>query len=66
VQHRGVLVEVPPGSGVRYVGAPFHMSGTDLRQETTPPRLGEHSAEILEAMGRSTQAVDALRQLGVI
>ncbi|SDR53888.1 CoA:oxalate CoA-transferase [Paraburkholderia fungorum] len=66
VAHRGILVEVPPKSGIHYVGSPFHMLDVDLRSEGVPPRLGEHSGEILKELGRSEETVETLRGQKVI
>jgi crotonobetainyl-CoA:carnitine CoA-transferase CaiB-like acyl-CoA transferase len=46
---RGLRVTVrdPEGRAVDLVGTPFHIAGTTLPPPTMPPRLGEHTQEVL-------------------
>ncbi len=49
VVHRGVLREIAdPNSGkLRFVANPVRLSDTPVSYDRPPPRLGEHSAEVL-------------------
>ena len=50
----------------RYPGFPWSFEGVELRAESPPPRIGEHSAEILTSMlGLPKQEVDRLMRAGV-
>ncbi len=66
VAHRGILVEVPQASGIKYVGAPFHYNGAPVDGETAPPRLGADSEAILLELGRDKAHIARLRQNGVV
>jgi crotonobetainyl-CoA:carnitine CoA-transferase CaiB-like acyl-CoA transferase len=45
---------------VTYAGAPYRLSATPWALRTRPPRLGEHTAEVLAAAGLRTDQVVAL------
>ena len=49
VVHRGILQEIPdPNSGrLRFVANPIRLSDTPVAYDRPPPRLGEHSTEVL-------------------
>jgi formyl-CoA transferase len=51
--HNGMVLETPDGDDVtRLVGSPIRMSGAPVGVRRLPPRLGEHTKEILaEAQG---------------
>jgi crotonobetainyl-CoA:carnitine CoA-transferase CaiB-like acyl-CoA transferase len=69
VEARGLLVELDhPGLGRgRYVGSPLHLSGASRTSKRPPPRLGEHTAEVLkERLGLSEGEVERLRGRGVV
>lgn len=53
VQSRGMVVEVPKGSGEHYVSIPIKMPHTPLPEEKAPPKLGEHNGVILKSLGYS-------------
>ncbi len=66
---REMVVEVPlPGGGtVRQPGHPVKLSATPTTRFSTPPRLGEHTDEILRALlGKRDDELAALRGRGVI
>jgi crotonobetainyl-CoA:carnitine CoA-transferase CaiB-like acyl-CoA transferase len=42
------------------------MSGGDPAVSAPPPQLGEHTAEILHAVGYSSAEIGRLRQAGVV
>jgi crotonobetainyl-CoA:carnitine CoA-transferase CaiB-like acyl-CoA transferase len=70
ISARDLLVEFSQnGSGrpLRVVGNPIHFLRTPLRQEIPPPKLGEHTAEVLsELLGKSQQDIRSLREKGAI
>ena len=51
---------------VKMVGPIFSMSETPLEAKMASPALGEHSQEILEQLGYSSQEIQKLRDDGVI
>ena len=50
----------------KYVATPFHLGATQASMRRTPPRLGEHTVEILTEAGYSPADVEALRATGAI
>jgi crotonobetainyl-CoA:carnitine CoA-transferase CaiB-like acyl-CoA transferase len=67
---RDFLLEFSPddsGHPLRVVGNPIHFSRTPLRQKLPPPKLGEHTAEVLsELLGKSQQDIQSLHKKGVV
>ncbi len=66
---RGLRVTVrdPEGNPVDLVGSPFTMAGAELPGATMPPRLGEHTAEVLsDLLGLDADEITRLRDRGVI
>lgn len=66
---RGMVVEVPhPAIGpVSMVGLPFQFDGTPATVRRHPPRLGEHTAEVLgEVLGLDADVIEELRRNEVI
>jgi len=69
VLSRNMVVEIDsPSSGkVRDVGNPVKISGVDKFEYQPPPRLGEHSEQILRDMlGYSPAKISALRSKNII
>jgi formyl-CoA transferase len=69
VRHRGVLhdVHVDDEIGdVRLFGLTAQLSRTPGAIKSPPPRLGEHTAEVLAAVGYSKEDVAALKEKGVV
>ena len=66
---RGMKVTVRDSAGkpIDLAGIPFHIGGAMLPAPQMPPRLGEHTDEILrEVLGLDAARIDALRQKRVI
>jgi crotonobetainyl-CoA:carnitine CoA-transferase CaiB-like acyl-CoA transferase len=66
VQHRGMRVTVDyPGSAtgaVDLIGSPIRLSETPVRYRRAPPRLGQHSDEVLrEVLGIGDAEIRSLR-----
>ncbi len=62
-----VEMEGPGKEKVKTLGHPWKMSETPRSTYTRPPRLGEHSREILASLlGYSQEKIDSLKQKGII
>jgi crotonobetainyl-CoA:carnitine CoA-transferase CaiB-like acyl-CoA transferase len=68
VAAREMIIEVehPTAGRLRMAGLPVKLSDTPGRVTSPPPRLGEHSAQILREMGIPQQRIDALVKSGVV
>lgn len=71
VQSRGMAVEVPhatSGTGtVRVVAHPVRYSATPVTTYRAPPRLGEHTQEVLEnVLGLGAETIEALRRQKIL
>jgi crotonobetainyl-CoA:carnitine CoA-transferase CaiB-like acyl-CoA transferase len=62
-QHRQMVHTI---AGVPLVGSPLRLDGARADSELPPPALGEHTDEVLAALGLESGAVEALRVAGVI
>jgi formyl-CoA transferase len=64
---RGMIADVehPERGTFKTVGCPLVMSDTPV-EITASPRLGEHSAEILQEIGWTGKDADELRAAGVL
>src|SRR5438874_1016115 len=65
---RGLRVTArdPDGNSVELLGSPFHLGGT-LPTPTAPPRLSQHTDEVLrDLLGLDPAHVDTLRRQGII
>jgi crotonobetainyl-CoA:carnitine CoA-transferase CaiB-like acyl-CoA transferase len=68
VQHRGMLRNLPhPVAGtVPQVVSPIRMQDAPLEFDRAPPTLGQHTAEVLEAIGIGAAERESLSAKGVI
>lgn len=68
-RHRGLRVEIPHpfGASCPTVASPMRFSATPVRYDVPPPRLGEHTAQVLgEVLGLDSSALADLTARGVI
>jgi crotonobetainyl-CoA:carnitine CoA-transferase CaiB-like acyl-CoA transferase len=57
----------PQQPDLSLVASPIRMSKTPVRTDLCPPQLGQHTAAVLsELLGQSPQAVQALRDKGIV
>ena len=63
VQHRQMMIEI---DGRKTLGSPLKLSATPPTFRTGPPDLGQHTDEVLQALGYRADAIADLRARGVI
>ncbi len=51
---------------LRLLGQPMRLSRSESRMRLCPPEPGQHTDEILEALGYDTAAIEDLRQRGIV
>jgi crotonobetainyl-CoA:carnitine CoA-transferase CaiB-like acyl-CoA transferase len=71
VQARGVVVDMPAegaeGGHVKVIANPVRLSETPVDYRISPPRLGEHTEQVLSVLlGMGAAEIAALRKKGVI
>ncbi len=68
VQARGMVLEMqhPLAGDIRVLGNPMHLSDTPVSYRLAPPTLGQHTDEILRALGYDDAAIAGLRAAGVV
>jgi crotonobetainyl-CoA:carnitine CoA-transferase CaiB-like acyl-CoA transferase len=68
VRARGMAIPVPHplSDGLRLVASPMKLSATPTGCRLAPPLLGQHTDEVLEALGIEHEERSALRERGVI
>jgi crotonobetainyl-CoA:carnitine CoA-transferase CaiB-like acyl-CoA transferase len=68
VRHLGLLTELEqPGYGtLRLLGLPFHASRAPAGIRRPAPRLGEHTAEVLQELGLTRGEIDRMAASGAI
>jgi crotonobetainyl-CoA:carnitine CoA-transferase CaiB-like acyl-CoA transferase len=70
IEHRGLISEVPlpasRGGTIRVVGLPTHVDGSPVAASSPPPRLGQHTDEVLAGLGYTTEQIDELRHQGAV
>lgn len=64
----GIVQDLPvaPGDQHRVVGLPFTLDGHRTTDHAAPPRLGEHTHEVLAACGMGAGEIESLKARGVI
>jgi CoA:oxalate CoA-transferase len=66
VRHREMVVEVPPGSGRKYVNLPIQMGDGERPDSSPAPALGEHNRAVLGELGLDESEIDRLELERVI
>ncbi len=68
VRARGFIVELehPVAGLVRSLALPLHMRDGGIEYRLPPPRLGEHSEEVLAEIGYAREDLARLREIGVV
>jgi crotonobetainyl-CoA:carnitine CoA-transferase CaiB-like acyl-CoA transferase len=68
IEARGFIVELehPTAGAFRSLATPIHMSEGGISYRRYPPRLGEHTSEILQGLGYAEREIDAFREQGVV
>jgi crotonobetainyl-CoA:carnitine CoA-transferase CaiB-like acyl-CoA transferase len=68
VAHRDTLatVEAPGLGSLRLFNLTAHFEKTPGKVETPPPRLGDHTAEILGGIGYTPERIAELREKGIV
>src|SRR5262245_25929492 len=68
IRHRQLVVhaEDPELGRVAHVRTPIRMSGSGVAVRRVAPKLGQHTAEVLGALGHSAADVEALRRDRVV
>jgi len=59
-------IELTDGSVLHTVASPIHLSNTPARPAEPPPRLGQHTEEVLAELGYSPERISDLRREGVL
>ncbi|UTH76668.1 CaiB/BaiF CoA-transferase family protein [Chromobacterium sp. IIBBL 290-4] len=67
-QARGMEIEMRDAAGheMPLVGCPIKLSGTPVEYNLAPPALGEHTEQILRALGYAETDIVALRDSGTV
>ena len=68
MQYNKIAVEVGQETlgSFRYVGLPFHLMDTPGSPQSPPPMVGEHTGEILTALGFTKEEIAQLQEQRVI
>jgi len=62
-QHRAMVRTI---AGTPLVGSPVRLDGERADSDLPPPKLGEHTVEIVQALGLDPSRINRLRDAGVI
>lgn len=68
VQHLGMALPIrhPTRGDTHLVSSPLNLEGLETGVRRPPPRLGEHSAEVLAEAGYTAEEIAHLRALGAV
>jgi crotonobetainyl-CoA:carnitine CoA-transferase CaiB-like acyl-CoA transferase len=68
VKWNGIIMDIehPDAGKIKLIGHPIQYDGETLPIRTYPPRLGEHSKQILEQYGYSVDEIEKLLHQGII
>lgn len=68
IRHRNMIRKVPVegGEDVYITGPVIHFSDQKCEEVATPPRLGEHTARILEQLGYAPNEIQDMFERGII
>jgi crotonobetainyl-CoA:carnitine CoA-transferase CaiB-like acyl-CoA transferase len=59
-------ITLSPGEKIKQVGFPIKLSDTPYKLRNPPPRLGEHTEEILKSIGYRGEEIDKFKKEGAI
>lgn len=65
VKHRNMVVEIGKDR-MRVIGSPYKLSLTPPRLESPPPRLGEHTEDLLREAGFTPEEIAKMREEGAV
>ena len=68
IRHRGMEIHLQDsvGQNVPLVGCPIKLSGTPVEYNQAPPKLGEHTDDVLRALGYDAARIATLREQGTV
>ncbi|WP_199103534.1 CaiB/BaiF CoA-transferase family protein [Aquitalea sp. ASV11] len=68
IRHRGMEIHMQDsvGQNVPLVGCPIKLSGTPVEYNQAPPKLGEHTDDVLRALGYDAATIATLREQGTV
>jgi crotonobetainyl-CoA:carnitine CoA-transferase CaiB-like acyl-CoA transferase len=67
VKHNGMVIEVEaPGGPLTMVASPLRFSKTPPQVRNAPPMLGEHTVDILELAGYTTDEIEKMLESGAV
>lgn len=68
LRHRQMQLELPDADGhpVPQVASPIRLSATPVEYRRAPPRLGEHTDEVLAELGYPAADIQILRESGIV
>ncbi|MDD3719024.1 MAG: CaiB/BaiF CoA-transferase family protein [Actinomycetota bacterium] len=67
VRYREMVVEIKTqDNSIKQLGSPYKLSETPVRFEMPPPRLGEHTDELLQEAGYDAAQIAEMRETGAV